>query len=591
MKYTKFKIKNFKGINDVTIDLTHNRIISLVGLNESGKTTVMEAISLFYALSKDKELTIDEINNFRPKGIDFTGEIIMQATLEVDSDDDKNINSHWKKEGKQKKLIVPKEFTYTYVFEFNLHKHICTKQTWNIALKTQTSKSLLNSSDNDGWNMIVRFIRRNLIPEILYYDDFILDIPEVLSFSKDSTVDDSWFLVLDDILKTVNPDLSFREHVIDIWKTDRVASQRLLHMEGKINEKITKKWSELFGKDKTHFKEIKIDRDFQGEQLKISFKVVSEDNNEFSVSERSKGFKWFFSYLIFTEFRKKRSKNILFLLDEPASNLHSSAQGKILDAINDLSTDSLVIYSTHSHHLIKPEWLGGSYICINENQSEESLKGDFSTAKGAKITAKKYFNYVGLGLGSDKVSYFQPILDALDYKPSLVEPIPNITITEGKNDWYTFKYFSEIIIKDKYEFNFYPGSGRDKLWDIIRLYLAWGKSFSVILDGDLPGIESMGHYKKEFQEHLDNKIFTLEDIFKKNFVTEDLIEYGDKEIIYDKIFGQYAFKSIVSNPKKLKENLNLAINQLLILKNKLELSKTTINNFKKVFDFIKNNNK
>lgn len=591
MKYIKFHIKNFKGINEVTIDLKHNRIISLVGLNESGKTTVMEAISLFYDLSKGKELDISEINKFRPKGIDFTGEIIMQATLEVDGDDDKIINSHWKKQGKQKKLNIPKEFSYTYVFEFNLHKHVQTKQTWNIALRTQTSKSLLHSSDNIGWNMIVKFIRSAVIPEILYYDDFILDIPEVLTFSKNSTEEDSWFYVLDDILKTVNPDLSFKEHIIDIWQTDKVASQRLLYMEGKINEKITKKWSELFGKDKTHFKEIKIDRDYQDEKLKISFKVVSEDNNEFSVSERSKGFKWFFSYLLFTEFRKKRTKNILFLLDEPASNLHSSAQGKILDAINDLSTDSLVIYSTHSHHLIKPEWLSGAYICINENQSEDSLKGDFSSARGAKITAKKYFNYVGLGLSSDKVSYFQPILDALDYKPSLVEPIPNITITEGKNDWYTFKYFSEIILKEKHAFNFYPGSGRDKLWDIIRLYLAWGKKFIVILDGDLPGIESMGLYKKEFQEHLDDKIFTLEDIFKKKFVTEDLIEESDKEIIYDKVFGEKSFETIKSNPKKLKENLNLAINQLLTTKCKLELGTKTISNFKSLFEFIKSQKK
>ncbi len=166
MKYIKFRIKNFKGIDEVIIDLKHNRIISLVGLNESGKTTVMEAISLFYDLSKGKELNISDINKFRPKGIDFTGEIIMQATLEVDADDDKTINSHWKKQGKQKRLIIPKEFSYTYVFEFNLHKHVGTKQTWNIDLKTQTSKSVLHSSDNLGWNMIVKFIRSTVIPEI-----------------------------------------------------------------------------------------------------------------------------------------------------------------------------------------------------------------------------------------------------------------------------------------------------------------------------------------------------------------------------------------------------------------------------------------
>ena len=54
----------------------------------------------------------------------------------------------------------------------------------------------------------------------------------------------------------------------------------------------------------------------------------------------------------------------------------------------------------------------------------------------------------GKGYSSDKISYFQPILDKLDYKPSIVEPIPDIVITEGKNDWYTLKYFSRINSKD-----------------------------------------------------------------------------------------------------------------------------------------------
>ena len=37
MKYIKFKVENFKGIENVEVDFTHNRILTLVGLNESGK--------------------------------------------------------------------------------------------------------------------------------------------------------------------------------------------------------------------------------------------------------------------------------------------------------------------------------------------------------------------------------------------------------------------------------------------------------------------------------------------------------------------------------------------------------------------------
>ena len=89
--------------------------------------------------------------------------------------------------------------------------------------------------------------------------------------------------------------------------------------------------------------------------LEVSFKIKTKSNKVFNVNERSKGFKWFFSFLLFTEFRKKRTKNILFLLDEPASNLHSTAQAHILNALEELGKDSLVVYSTHSHHLINPK--------------------------------------------------------------------------------------------------------------------------------------------------------------------------------------------------------------------------------------------
>ena len=51
MKYTKFEIFNFKGIKHLGLDLTkqnNSNVITLVGLNESGKTTILQAIDWFY---------------------------------------------------------------------------------------------------------------------------------------------------------------------------------------------------------------------------------------------------------------------------------------------------------------------------------------------------------------------------------------------------------------------------------------------------------------------------------------------------------------------------------------------------------------
>ncbi len=451
-------------------------------------------------------------------------------------------------------------------------------------------------TDKTAWQGLVNYVKSDIIPEILYYDDFILQIPEKICFAKTDVAETEevasknnkvWQLVINDVLKAVDDRMSFQNHVVNVWETDKdAASNRLSQMEKALDEKITKRWGDLFGKNKINFKEIKLEPEYTEGKLYLTFKIRTESKKEFLVKERSKGFKWFFSFLLFTEFRKKRTKNILFLLDEPASNLHSSAQAKILEALHELSVDSLVIYSTHSHHLINPEWLVGAYICINENLSDEVLEGGMNLEEGAKITAIKYYTYVGKGLGSDNISYFQPILDRLDYQPSVVEPIPDIVILEGKNDWYTLRYFEEVILKRKSKLNFYPGGGRDKLSDIIRLYLAWGKKFIVLLDGD-DGVKSQTQYIKEFGDFVKDRIFTIKDALNKTVATEGLIGVMDQRELYDAVFGKGSYKECKKkSPKKIKENLNYALNQLQFQKREVALNKTTQDNFTKLLDFV-----
>jgi len=50
MRYIKYEIKNFKGIKNATIDMSriNSKIYTLVGLNESGKTTILQAIFLLW---------------------------------------------------------------------------------------------------------------------------------------------------------------------------------------------------------------------------------------------------------------------------------------------------------------------------------------------------------------------------------------------------------------------------------------------------------------------------------------------------------------------------------------------------------------
>ena len=63
MELVKITIKNFKGINYLEFNLSkspHNNVYTLVGINESGKTTILEAIN-FFEYNDEKDLIETEI--------------------------------------------------------------------------------------------------------------------------------------------------------------------------------------------------------------------------------------------------------------------------------------------------------------------------------------------------------------------------------------------------------------------------------------------------------------------------------------------------------------------------------------------------
>lgn len=48
MKYLSFTITNYRGISEpLTIDLQKSSLVPLIGINECGKTTILQAIYCF----------------------------------------------------------------------------------------------------------------------------------------------------------------------------------------------------------------------------------------------------------------------------------------------------------------------------------------------------------------------------------------------------------------------------------------------------------------------------------------------------------------------------------------------------------------
>lgn len=109
MYYTSFRIQNFKGIKDTTIKLAEQSkagVFAFVGLNESGKTTILEAIHSFSPDLATSEVVGGEgksgvpFKDRVPRHLisNFTGDVSVTATLRISEAERADIVSDLKDE-------------------------------------------------------------------------------------------------------------------------------------------------------------------------------------------------------------------------------------------------------------------------------------------------------------------------------------------------------------------------------------------------------------------------------------------------------------------------------------------------------------
>src|ERR1700681_3524516 len=107
MHFTHFTVKNFKGIEEARLDLLakpHSRVHTLIGLNESGKTTLLEAINLIEYRDRLDALNLPGYISYDPhelipisKRSNFNGENPLEAVVKLDPGDRAGIAAELKK--------------------------------------------------------------------------------------------------------------------------------------------------------------------------------------------------------------------------------------------------------------------------------------------------------------------------------------------------------------------------------------------------------------------------------------------------------------------------------------------------------------
>ena len=590
MRYTKIEIKNFKGIERLTIDLSkqpNSRIHTFVGLNESGKTTILEAINTVghdWEKGNEHQLT--------PKHLkaSFTGEVSIIAYVEVDKEDNRKLLEKFKDLGYADFRSID-YFTVNRCWKFQSSQFSRIISYWKfdpIVRKNKGRKYITLSDKDKDWHAIVDYIDDFLMPRIVYYKNLLFEFPDRIYLhgpNANKNNNKPYRDIIEDIIQEVidkNGDIATSLYNV-YCKQDSGSKDIFKARKNKLQEFISREvfssWGRLFNSDTTAKIELNFDVSKEENNSEQDFYVeirIEENSDSFYISERSVGFRWFFSFLFFILFRKNRKTDLgetIFLLDEPASNLHSTAQKRLLETferfVDDENKPLKLLYTTHSHHMINPKWLEGAFVVKNEAVDYDE---PFGNRKVSNITTVPYKQFVAEY--PEQRDYFQPILDTLEYQPGLLEAIPNVIITEGKNDYYTLRYINEVILKNRYsELHFIPGAGCGKNNTVIQLYMGWNKPFMVLLDADKAGQRAAKDYLSTFGNVITPSIKTYKDFVPEigDVAMEDIFTEEEKLAI-TQCFNESAMEY-------KKSEFNTAIQTALINKEIIELSEETLNKF------------
>ena len=514
------RIKNFRSIQDSgEISLTSG-ITILVGQNESGKTSILEAINYFgnfFTNGFIRKPFLGE-NNFDEPFVDYelNADLVLQnskvQTAEFTYSTNKQFRQRLQKLATKKiflknagiqKFYISNLKNLENIKEYKISLHIdCTKNN-NIAEIDIDNRFLLffskilkkKEEKNNQIKTARTILTQKEVAKIIWFLS-----PKIILFNPKNKIlpDEITIRALRERYEwgrgyyaVKNLETLMKINFCEIASKTKTQKKNLMECLSKeISVNFQKAW-----KQKIHIdNKIKITIDIVKDWVK--FYVNSKENQSIPPRKRSAGMIWFLSFWLELMVHKNNEEKVILLFDEPGNNLHNKGSEDVLSVFEELTAkDHQIIFSTHRPNLIT-KTLSRVRIVVNDEKKGTIVE----TIPKSKVNVQ------------NRRDAFCPIIISMGINLSKEMGIlfEKNVILEGMSDYFYFEGMRRLLKRDN-SYKFVPGIGvkSDKIMPLISFCIGYGIKFVVILDKEYYAEKTEKILKKELLEIIEKKIIFL----------------------------------------------------------------------------------
>jgi putative ATP-dependent endonuclease of OLD family len=486
MYISKIAITNYRGIKQQrTINL--EQLSSIVGKNDAGKTIVLYAIATFL-----------DVKNFPITYSDFN-DIDSPILFEFDFKDENFAELLMTKlKGKVKKADGLEEYVQDFLFDSAIKfKREAIKvdkkfSSESILIKDYQQEDIrgLYLKTDDELNVLIQHYeiqipvdgkgRNSKFEKIKHIKQHFVNAERTTFWIEDDCKISSLFPEVE-MFKAdygLEADTKFKTNSVTEIQDyfDREAKNddtKLKKVEAEIIDEMKKEAQSVTGYMQDYASTLKAVQIIPVVNWKDAIKGVDVsfqfdgDEKFIPMSHKGTGYRRLFMVARFRYLAEKsKGHNIIYLIEEPETFLHPTAQQDLLNAFKDLSNDNQIIITTHSPVFAGATSVNGVVLCSKDNQS----------------------NYENASKEND-TDFLLKIVEELGIKPSynLRDDFERILFVEGQDDATFYKILCDKLfgknLEDKVLVLPSGGSSIDSFINI-SYFKKNGRDLYLILDSD-----------------------------------------------------------------------------------------------------------